>query len=578
MQPPLPDPRSLQRRDDLLRGLALVALALGAMGTLWGHPFVQDDMGIIYFNETAHAWSGLWKSFEVAYWPPVTTHELYRPLTISWFTFLWMIGDGAVWPFRVASLVIYALATLVVWRFLRRHVPPSSAWFGAAVFAVHPVHAEAVALAVNQAELLVGILLALAVERRILALRGELPAARAGLQIWLLFVPAIFIKEHALVLPGLLFATDLLLERGREPLGARLRRWLPHYLLLLATGALFWTIRTMVLGPGAGTQAAEALEGLSIWGRAYTMLGVPAEWLRLLIWPAALQGDWNMMEWVPTQAWSLRETMGVVALASVGLAFVLAFRRRPLLAFGIAWMAVAFAPVSNILVPTGIIIAERTLLLPSIGFCIVVADLVSPLELRWTALAPWVRRTAAFVGGLLLLLGMVRSGVRQTAWSSRPVYLATQVRDAPTSWRTRVAYGLLLTDLGDTASGRIEIRRAVALRPDRPFVSRELADAIRYNQGKCIGPSIIYEEILAAAPGRSDIRGSLVACYLFLGRYADARREAERGIALRLDPDYFRYVAAVADSAVRVRAPIQTVRLRPNGTFTVVGTPQPGVL
>lgn len=559
--------------DRLVRGLALVFLSLLAMGMLWGNPFVQDDLGIINFNKLAHQWSGTWRAFLYPYWPPLNSGELYRPLIISWFTVQWLVGDGAVWPFRLASLLLYAGLTVVVWRFLHAHTTATAAWLAAALFAVHPVHVEAVALAVNQAELLVGILLTLALGAHLRGLRGELPPRRAATMVWWYFFVALWVKENALILPGLLVAADLMLEADREEWRPRLRRQLPLYLALITTGALFWIIRGQVLGPGAGTHPAEALVGLSMAERAYTMLGVPAEWLRLLIWPATLQGDWNLLEWVPTGGWTLRETAGVIALASATLAFALAWRRRPLLAFGIAWIAVTLVPVSNVLIPSGIIIAERTLLLASIGIVIVAADLVSLLEPRWLGLGRPARLAVLSAIGVLLFVGLIRSGVRHTAWRSRPLYLASQAQEAPTSWHARLAYGILLSDIGDTASARREISYAIDLRADDPLVSRGLADAIRYREGKCIASTIIYEEILRRRPGRSEVRGSLVACYLHLGRYAAAGDVADGGVALHLDEEYFRHARAVADSAIRVAAPEGTVRLPRMRNFTVIGPP-----
>ena len=45
--------------------------------------------------------------------------------------------------------------------------------------------------------------------------------------------------------------------------------------------------------------------------------------------------------------------------------------RRPLVAMG--WVAIAFLPASNLLVPTGQLLAERTLYLPSVGVALLAA-------------------------------------------------------------------------------------------------------------------------------------------------------------------------------------------------------------
>jgi protein O-mannosyl-transferase len=551
-------------------GLGLLAL-LGTAGIV-GYPFVQDDSGVIVGNALIREWSGLWRAFGAPYWPPLNSGELYRPISTAGFTAQWILGGGTPLLFRITSLLLYVASVLAVWRLLRTLVPAGAAWLGAALFAVHPVHVEAVAVAVNQSELIVALLLITAVVVRIRVQRDQLSVRSGGILLWVLFVLGIFTKEHALVLPGLLFAVDLFIDAGREPLRKRLRRWRWHYALLVVTAVIFWTIRTRVLGPGAGTQVAEALLDSSMAQRAWTMVGVPAEWLRLFLWPAHLQVDWNLNEWVATRGWTSRESSGVFALLAFAAALAASWRRRLITAFGLVWMALALAPVSNLLLPTGIILAERTLFLPSVGLVIVAADLIGALQTRWSPPSALLGRLGLLAAGSVLGLGLVRSAIRVLDWRARPVFLAVQTIDAPTSWRARIAYGLFLAEAGDTVRARIELHRAVALRPDKPLVAKPLVDRMRLGKGECVGPAMVYQELLARSPRRSDARGALVACQLWLGRYAEARAEATRGVDLGLDREYFTYVIGVADSASAAGASPATVRLRLiGGNATLIG-------
>ena len=63
------------------------------------------------------------------------------------------------WSFRVGSILLYVAATWAVYQVAQRLLTPVAAVVAAALFAVHPVHVEAVAVAVNQAELWVVVLL-----------------------------------------------------------------------------------------------------------------------------------------------------------------------------------------------------------------------------------------------------------------------------------------------------------------------------------------------------------------------------------------------------------------------------------
>src|SRR5689334_20537326 len=135
--------------------LGLICLALLAMGVVVRNNWVQDDTGIIQHNPLVQSLSGVWRSFGHPYWPSGERNELYRPLIVSFFTLQLAVADGAPWVFRLVNLAGYLAALLAIWALLRRLAPELPAWLGAAVFAVHPVHVEAVAEAVNQEEKIV---------------------------------------------------------------------------------------------------------------------------------------------------------------------------------------------------------------------------------------------------------------------------------------------------------------------------------------------------------------------------------------------------------------------------------------
>ena len=554
--------------------ISVVLLAWVTMGQIVGNPFIRDDTGLIVSNTLTHAWSGLWRAFGAAYWPPADSGELYRPLTTALFTVQWMLGGGKALLFRLVSLLVYALSGLAVWTLLRRLVSPAAAWAGAALFVVHPVHVEAMVEAASQSESIVAALIALAVAWHIDANRGTRDLRRTMNAESLCFAAALFFKEHALVLPALLVAADLLLDPAPGAFRARWKQWRWHYAALFVIAAAFWALRTAVLGLGAGTGPQEALEG-GMLARAFTMTGVPAEWLRLFIWPAHLQHEWSLFEWAPSTAWSLRETTGVIAMASVLLAFALAWRRRPVVAFGIGWTVIALGPVANILLPTGVLIAERTLFLPSVGFIVVCAGLIDPVTIASATLSPWRRRIGVGIVGIVLGLGMLRSALRVVDWHTTAIWVATAVREAPLSWRTHLSYAMMLVVAGDTTDARSEVRRTIALRPDKPVVPKVIADNARLQLGECEGAVIVYDEILRVAPGRSDIRASLLACLAYLGHYEEAKRVAEAGVALGGADSWF-YVRSVkrAEQSIAQHTPAGAWRLRfPTGTMTDVGGP-----
>src|SRR6185503_3463863 len=84
-----------------------------------------------------------------------------------------------------------------------------------------------------------------------------------------LYLAAALLKEHGLLLPGLLLAAELVLIVG--PLAPRVRQLWPGYLGLAGIGVLLLVLRS-ALFPGnlAGTFVADALREQDHFGRALT--------------------------------------------------------------------------------------------------------------------------------------------------------------------------------------------------------------------------------------------------------------------------------------------------------------------
>ncbi len=566
-----PDLRRLER---WAAPIALLVLAGLAMGNIIPNKFTRDDIGLILENPLVKSWSGVWHAFNAAYWPPADSGELYRPLSIAWLTIQWQLGGGHELLFRLCSLAAYGASCLAVWAVLKRVAPLPAAWVGAALFAVHPVHVEALVEAVSQSELIVAALLCWGVAWHIDANRGTRGIRATASAESLLFVVAVFFKEHALVFPALLIAADLLIDPTAEPFGTRWRRWRSHYGVMVLIALLFWFTRGQVLGTASGTGPHEALAG-GLFARIHTMAGVPAEWLRLFLWPAHLQDEWSLMEWVPGAGWTPRETAGALAVASLGLATILAWRRMPTLAWGLVWIGLALGPVANIVIPTGVLIAERTLFLPSVGLAVALAALLTPMVNAHDRLGPVWPRVGLLGLAALLSAGMLRSALRCVDWRTPVIWTVRSVALAPLSWRTHLTYGMVLSNVGDTAGARSEVRASLALREDNPVVLKFVADRGRLSNGACIGPTIVYEEVLKAVPQRSDVRASLLACLAIMGRYEQAHQIAMAGDSIGLDRAFYHTMAIRAAQNLRTHTPIGQWRVRfPTGTATDIGGPQ----
>ncbi len=542
---------------------AVALLAISASATSLPNIFVQDDIAVVRNNDENHSLSAPWMAFSRPYWPKPFSPDLYRPLQSLALATQWVAGGGRPALFRITSILLYTTSAVAFLWLAGMLLPIEAAWVAAALFAVHPLHVEAVAVAVNQGEMIVGLIATLWVGFYVLARRRGALSARACVGYVLTYVLACFFKENAVILPGLLIAAELTLVSDPRPVRVRVDGIRPLILALIATGLVFLSVRSIVLNNVVGTFTAEALQGLSVGQRGMTMIGIVPEWVRLLAWPAHLQADYSPQETSGATNWGLAQTLGLILLTGSICGAVAARRIAPVATFGLLWTAIALFPVSNVLVPTGVVLAERTLYLASIGFLLTTGAL---LALAFNGLSrdrPAIRRTVLGALTLLVLAGMVASARRQRTWATPHTHALTLLLDAPLSYRAHHGIaGLLWADRQYEASER-EYRRALELYPGGFTVARDLADHLRL-QARCGDAIPLYQQALRNAPALTEIRSSYIACLMYEGRYEVARSQARIGLAVDgggADSLNLRNFKAAAERAIIEKPAPGTVRL-----------------
>ena len=143
------------RSEKNVMTVLVAALALAASAMSLGNGFALDDVPIILQNPRVHSLADAWQLLGQTYWPPDYGSSLYRPLTSIAFAIQWAIGGGSPLAFHIVSVALYVAVCVLLLRLARGIMEPRAAAIGAAVFAVHPIHVEAVANVVGQAELAV---------------------------------------------------------------------------------------------------------------------------------------------------------------------------------------------------------------------------------------------------------------------------------------------------------------------------------------------------------------------------------------------------------------------------------------
>jgi hypothetical protein len=545
-----------------LPDIAIVLLALASSGIGVVNQFAYDDRYVVETNAVVHTLHAWWRGFAMSYWGPEWGGDGYRPITILAFRLEWAIGHGSPQAFHAANILLYVVASVLVFTLAREILPLWAAWLVAAFFAVHPVHVEAVANIVGQAELLVacaflGATAAYLHDR----MRGDL-RPRTAVLVALLYAIGCFSKEHAITLPAILIVAEVTVIQDVTALRERVRRLRPCYLGLLAVALAFVAARSAVLAGhslgGFAPFTPFSTLHISARERMLTALGVVPDWVRLLLWPARLSSDYGPPDIEIAQRASITQLPGLLLLVAI-IAFAIVLRRRQrVISFGIWFAALTLLPSSNFILPAGIVLAERTLFLPSVGAMLVVGALAPLIVAAFRARATNAR-TVSIVGAIVvvvtLVLGSVRSSARTKVWHDNDVLLRQAVVDAPYSYHSHYMLGGWELQRRQLRDGEVEMKKALSLFPYDPALAFGLAVAYS-SVGMCRPAIPLYRWSRELNPGAPRTI-SFATCLLEEGQYDAARAEALEVIRTGGDLSVPRRVIFLADSAKAAEATLR---------------------
>ena len=439
------------------------------LAALWNR-FAMDDLYVIAFNPLVHSASGIWRAFSAPYWPPEYGGKMYRPLIIATFS-LDRLVDGSTW-FHAVNVFWHAAATVVVAALARHWAGLRGALAAGLIFAVHPIHVEAVANVVGRAELMAALFTMLAVYAALV--RESLAWSTIALAFGLLS------KENAAVAPGLI-AWGWMLGLHRP---AR-RRIVAYAASWTALAALYGAIRWQVQHPYARWDVVAPVFHSATWPQVrLTAVAALADVVRLLVFPLHLRVDYSPNEYtLVSSPLDGRFWLGVAALFFWAGVLWWAWRHhRTVETFALGWIAIAFLPVANLLFPTGILLAERTLYLPSAGLALAIGGWIERPSRRFVNLFPPDNRFILvpvkwLPVAVILVAGAIWTAFRVPAWRDDKAVTMSILDDSPASYRGPARSGALLQSAGQAGKALAAYQVAARIYDRDPSVFVGAADA-----------------------------------------------------------------------------------------------------
>ena len=217
-QSPRQSPEEMRQLSLFQLGLALV-LAVVSYWPALGFGFVYDDTQQIVENPALRSWSYLPQYFTANVWAGVFSGgggSYYRPLFLLWLRLNYLMFKVAPWGWHLTSLIAHLAATAMLFLLMRKWTGDGVvAGSGALLFAVHPIHIEAVAWVSAVPEVLFSVA-GLAAIYCYIRYRHE-NRRTLLLAAGMLYGIALFTKETAIVVWPMIVACDWWLERASRP-------------------------------------------------------------------------------------------------------------------------------------------------------------------------------------------------------------------------------------------------------------------------------------------------------------------------------------------------------------------------
>lgn len=522
-------------------GLLIVLTASVYTGAL-DNSFHYDDFHAIVNNPAVRSLDSIPNFFVSASLASEERHARnYRPLLYTSYALNYAAAGFSPVGFHLVNLLLHLLSVSLLYVLVFRVSGRSDmALLAAAIFALHPMNAEAVNYITARSSVLSSLLM-LSSLLCFIRYRGSLmnaPRQAAG-RSWfyygasLLFMFLAFLsKETAWVLPAffLLYDVCFFFTASRKSLYEAAHAYLP---ILLIFGLGLW-VRTELMG--GGPVLAVPSEKLSM--AFLTSLHLFRTYLFLMVWPhpLSIEHDLGRVQSLSEPGVLLSLTV-VSALLLIGLA---AFRFSRWVSFCIFWFFLSLGPLAYLPFFTNVALFQENR-----GYMAVMAFSVF---LAWVFVGGWRSKDAvknasgrqvgaalkwAFICLLLVSYGMMDIS-RNRAWADDLSLWSDAVKKAPQSVTAHYNLGLAYQKAGRWEESIGKIQQLLQARPDYPKAHYNLGLAFTMT-GRLALAEAAYQEAIRVKPRDSRAYYNLGVIYLRQGRLEAAQNAYEE--ALKMDPN-----------------------------------------
>ena len=449
----------------------IVLLAIGVYCNTLSNGFVYDDKSQVLENKWITDIKYIPEIFSNNTWgfDVERSSSCYRPLMLIIYMINYHLFGFSPWGFHLVNIIFHAgvsvLVFLIAGRLLNRAADSflSPPFIAAVLFAVHPIHTEAVAWVAGMPDLSFTFFYLLSFYFYMRSTQeGEISKCRYLLSVVLFFLASLS-KEPALTFPIILVAYDYTFRNAPHRLTDYIKRYLPY----LTAAGMYLILRIYALNGFAPVKSHAELTGYQYFINIFPLF---AKYLEKLVFPIYLNA-YHVLH--PAVSIFEPEVMMSIAVF-LGFTFLvyLSLKRYNALFLSLLFISVPLLPALYIPAVGENAFAERYLYLPSFGFVMLLALLLERVRMKKEK---WV---IALAMGILFLTGAYSFETirRNTIWKDDYSLWMDVVNKSPENARAHVNLGAAYKSQGLIDKAIEEYRTALKLDPFNLYAHYNLAN------------------------------------------------------------------------------------------------------
>jgi len=475
--------------------------------------FEGDDFPQIVNNPQVQSWEYLPKLLGSNLWSQLSDRpgQFYRPIFSVWMLLLHTCGGLAPWFWHLSSILLHVAATWLVFRICRRLTEnDAGAAAGAAIFAVQPIHVDAVSWVSASCELLFSIS-ALAAMLTLLdpplldtdpnpdkdKKNGRAEDGRDNLlgpRVWLSamwFGAGLFAKETGVTMLAILPAIAWI--QLKERVAGSQRLWkaaFPYGVVTAGYLAVRWAVMRRVRVATAEHSWATVV---------FSAPSILFFYLKKLFFPWNLAGTYvNPLGASPTILFWLQLSALVVGAAVIAW---LAIRYRSLFGLVAALIVIPILPALAVIriYQQGSVTNDRYLYLPSAGASLLVALIIQKV---WSIERP-AKVMAIVVVSLVFTTFSVMTISQEKYYQDDIAFYSRVIEVSPSDAFAMGELGNVYMDQGHPDLAVEQFQRASQIAPDDQKVKSSLARALfaagKYSEAETVLKGVLQSPQLTPA-------------------------------------------------------------------------------